>query len=149
MIRSCHSEIGDRKSVEVKRLRKILCVDDSQYVHRWEGPLLERYRSSGTQIVHAYDGLEAFRKLVDHPDVDLILLDLEMPVMTGLAFLENRRRSPFAHVPVIVISNDTDRPHIREHVVSLGALGMIAKPFGPDELQELIEKEFGPQNGER
>lgn len=127
-------------------LRKILCVDDSHFVHRWESPLLEKYASAGTEIVHAYDGLEAFRKLVDHPDVDLILLDLEMPVMTGLAFLENRRRSPFAHIPVIVISNDYDRPHIREHVVSLGAAGMIAKPFGAQELDEMIQRLTG---GER
>lgn len=125
------------------RLRKILCVDDHQFVHRWGEPLLEPYKASGTEIVHAYDGLGALRMLVEHPDVDLILLDIEMPVMNGLSFLENRRRSPFANVPVIVISNDTERPHIREYVLSLGAKGMLAKPLRADDLHKLIDEVLG------
>lgn len=127
------------------RLRKILCVDDHQFVHRWEGPLLEKYSAEGTQVVHAFDGLGALRQLVDHPDVDLILLDIEMPVMNGLAFLEHRKRSPFAGVPVIVISNDTDRPHVREHIMSLGANGMITKPFEAEDLHHLIESVCEPK----
>jgi len=124
------------------QLRKILCVDDHQFVHRWEGPFFEKYTSAGTEIVRAYDGLEALRKLVDNPEIDLILLDIEMPVMNGLAFLEHRKRSPFAHVPVIVISNDTDKPHVRKHILSLGANGMITKPFEADDLHRLIEEVF-------
>lgn len=121
------------------RPRKILCVDDHQFVHRWEGPQLEKYVSAGTEIVRAYNGLEALRMLVDHPDIDLILLDMEMPVMNGLAFLEHRQRSPFAHVPVIVVSNDIERPHIREHILSLGVTAMIAKPFEAEVLHRLID----------
>ncbi len=126
------------------RLRKILCVDDHQFVHRWGGPFLDKYVSEGTEVVRAFDGLGALRQLVDHPDIDLILLDLEMPVMNGLAFLENRKRSPFAKVPVIVVSNDTEKPHVREHVLSLGANGMITKPFNPDDLHRLIDDVLGP-----
>lgn len=126
------------------RLRKILCVDDSQFVHRWEIPVFEKYVSTGTEIVRAFDGLSALRKLVDHPEIDLILLDIEMPVMNGLAFLENRKRSPFANVPVIVISNETDKPHIREHILALGANGMMSKPFEAEDLHRLIEQVLGP-----
>lgn len=120
-------------------VRKILCVDDHHFVHRWGASFLDRYTSEGTEIVRAYNGLEALRQLVDHPDIDLILLDIEMPVMSGLAFLENRKRSPFAGVPVIVISNDVERPHVRQHVLSLGANAMLAKPFEAADLHRLID----------
>ena len=118
--------------------RKILCVDDQRVIHALEESMLSELAKEGTAIVHAYDGLEALRRLTEHSDVDLILLDINMPVLNGLAFLEQKARTPFAAIPVIIITSEgADQDEVR-HAISLGATRVLAKPFGFEELDAVI-----------
>lgn len=102
--------------------------------------MLSEYSKNGTTIVHAYDGLEALKQLTANPDTDLILLDINMPVLNGLAFLEQKGRTPFASIPVIIITSEgADQDEVR-HAISLGATRVLAKPFGFEELDHAIRE---------
>ena len=116
------------------KLRAILCVDDQRLVHKIEERLLEPYVREGTRVLHAYDGAEALRMLASTDDIDLILLDINMPLLNGLAFLEQRQRTKYTNIPVIVLSKEGDRPDEVAHALSLGAVQVLPKSFSFDQL---------------
>jgi two-component system chemotaxis response regulator CheY len=119
-------------------LRKILAVDDSALIHQMYKLFLSRYKSC--KLVSAMNGAEALDRLAEQPDVDLILLDINMPVMNGLEFLERLRREPaLSAIPVIIISTEgKEEDTVRG--LKLGARGYVKKPFQASELHGLIEK---------
>jgi two-component system chemotaxis response regulator CheY len=122
--------------------RTILVVDDSELVHKMHGMTLRKY--AGCQILHAYNGAEALDVLNLHPEVDLVLLDVNMPVMDGLSFLHARRESGvFLDVPVIMISTEATEEDVRRGLEA-GATAYLAKPFKPPELLAVIDSLAAP-----
>ncbi len=113
--------------------RKILVVDDSKLIHKMFEVLLRQY-----SLVHAHDGLEALQCLGTEPDIDLVLLDINMPRMSGLEFLTNvKANAAFSSVPVVIISTEgKEEDTIRG--LEAGAAAYIKKPFGNQELLEVI-----------
>lgn len=119
-------------------LRKILVVDDSQLIHSMYRLVLNRY--IGCRIVDAMNGLEALDVLSTESDFDLILLDINMPVMNGIQFMEKiRKENIYRHIPVVVISTEGKETDTLR-ALKLGAWGYVVKPFKPEILYELIEK---------
>jgi two-component system chemotaxis response regulator CheY len=119
-------------------LSKILIVDDSQLIHSMYRLVLNRY--SGCNIVDAMNGLEALDILSREADFDLILLDINMPVMNGIQFMEKiRKENIYRQIPIIVISTE-GREEDTMKALKLGAWGYIVKPFKPNMLYELIER---------
>lgn len=118
-------------------LRKILVVDDSALIHQMYRLVMARYKC---EIVDAMNGQEALDILKLQSDVQLILLDINMPVMNGVQFLEKASQSGLpARIPVIVISTEgKEEDTIRS--LRLGAKGYLKKPFNPADLYTLIEK---------
>lgn len=118
-------------------LKKILVVDDSSLIHQMYRLVMSRYNC---EIVDAMNGQEALEVLALHKDVQLILLDINMPVMNGVQFLEKAAQSGLpARIPVIVISTEgKEEDTIRG--LKLGAKGYLKKPFNPTELHGLIER---------
>src|SRR5256885_11146306 len=92
------------------KTKKVLVVDDSKLLHRMFEMMLR-----GFPLVHAFDGREALDRLAEHKDVELILLDINMPRMNGLEFLTAVKAHPeFARIPVVIITtegteDDTER----------------------------------------
>src|SRR4051812_18835246 len=130
-------------------LRKMLVVDDSLLLHKMYELVLRRYVTQGTTVIHAYDGAEALALLGRHADIDLILLDVNMPTMDGLEFLRQRRPDPvLARIPVIVISTE-GKDQDTQLAMSEGAVDYITKPFDPARLHSKIEAIAGKDSGER
>ena len=95
------SEGGVRHRTAV--FRTILIVDDSPVIHHMYKQFLSRYASA--RLVSAMNGAEALASLSCEPDIDLILLDINMPVMNGLKLLERlKEESAYQAIPVIVIT---------------------------------------------
>lgn len=115
--------------------RKILVVDDSKLIHKMFEVLLRQFA-----LVHAHDGLEALQCLGAHADIDLILLDINMPRMSGLEFLQQvKQDATFKSVPVVIISTEgKEEDTIRG--LEAGAVAYIKKPFGNQELLEVIQR---------
>jgi two-component system chemotaxis response regulator CheY len=117
--------------------RTVLVVDDSELVHKMHAMTLRKF--AGSRILHAYNGEEALELLSAHPDVDLVLLDVNMPVMDGLSFLKARREMQvFLEVPVVLISTEASADDVRRGMEA-GATAYMAKPFKPPELLALID----------
>jgi len=115
--------------------RKILVVDDSKLIHKMFEVLLRQY-----PMVHAHDGLEALQALGNHADIDLILLDINMPRMSGLEFLSQVKGDPtLREIPVVIISTEgKEEDTIRG--LEAGASAYIKKPFGNQELLEVVQR---------
>ena len=74
----------------MSRPTKVLVVDDSALVHKIYRVFLNKYR--GCSVIKAKNGREGLGKLAAVDDIDLILLDINMPVMNGIQFLETIQR---------------------------------------------------------
>lgn len=114
---------------------KVLVVDDYADAR---ANLREMLEELGQEVVEAGDGQQAFDFLVEQPDLDvrLILLDLDMPRMTGwelLKLLKSYVR--FASIPVVVVSRHTAYLRPRDHRMLQGC---IEAPADMRELRALI-----------
>lgn len=113
--------------------KKILAVDDSKLMLRMYEVMLR-----DIPVVMAENGRQALDLLAQHPDVDLVLLDINMPVMGGLDFL-----AAMAHngrlpgVAVIVISTEGGDEQIAAGLAA-GAVAYLTKPFDAEKLRAAI-----------
>jgi two-component system chemotaxis response regulator CheY len=133
---------GDRRfGQERGMLRKILAVDDSALIHQMYKLFLSRYKNC--KLVSAMNGV-ALEKLGQEEGIDLILLDINMPVMNGLEFLQRvQKEAAYKDIPVIIISTEgKEEDTIRG--LKMGARGYVKKPFQASELHGLIEKITSP-----
>lgn len=125
-------------------IKKILVVDDSALIHQMYRLVMNRYNCT---IADAMNGQEALDLLAVQKDIELILLDINMPVMNGLQFMEKASAIGIVStIPVIIISTEgKEEDTIRG--LKLGAKGYLKKPFHPAELHLMIEKIFNLSNG--
>jgi two-component system, chemotaxis family, chemotaxis protein CheY len=124
----------------VTNLKKIIIVEDSELLHKMYDLIFMRYRSQGTKIIHAYNGQEALSKLSEHPDAELIILDINMPVMSGLEFLQYcKREQVFQNIPVIIISTEGKEDDTLRGLKA-GAKAYLTKPFDASALYNLMEQ---------
>jgi len=122
-------------------LRKVLAIDDSPLILQMYKLFFSRFKDCS--LVTAANGLEALDKLGQEVGIDLILLDINMPVMNGLEFLERIRREPaYRGIPVIIISTEGKQEDVIRGI-NMGAKGYVRKPFQASELDELISKVIG------
>ncbi|MEG1540852.1 MAG: EAL domain-containing protein [Oscillospiraceae bacterium] len=107
----------------------VLIVDDAP-VNR---ELLKSILQESFNFLEAENGEEAIKVLREHPQqIDLILLDIVMPVMDGKTFLQYKKQTPeLDGIPVIVITADNSREQ-QISTIALGANDYIVKPFIPE-----------------
>ncbi len=126
-------------------LKKILVIEDSELLQKGYAMLFFRYRKEGCQILSALDGKEGLEQLSEHPDCDLIILDVNMPVMSGLEFLYHCKHQPgIKKIPVIISSTEGAEDDIIRGLEA-GAAAYLVKPFNADELHQLIGR-VGPND---
>ncbi|MEK7207129.1 MAG: diguanylate cyclase [Pseudomonadota bacterium] len=110
----------------------ILLVEDSHTTTA----LLSSYLGSHYRLLHAEDGEEAWRILAEHPEIDLVLTDINMPNMTGHQLLVKIRKSEephFQNLPIIVMTTAEDSVD-RNLAFLNGANDFITKPIDEMEL---------------
>lgn len=117
--------------------KKVLVVDDSELIHNMYRLMLKKYKNCTMYSVK--NGKEALDRLGYDDDFDLIILDINMPVMNGIQFLETiRERRDYIHIPIIIVSTEGKEEDTLRGL-SLGAKGYIVKPFKSISLHNLIE----------
>lgn len=117
----------------------ILVVDDDSLV-RWS--LAQHLTQKGYRVVSAGTAAEARAQARGSPGPQLILLDLKLPDMDGVALLEALRRDGTA-CPVIVLSAHLT-PELSLKALASGATCVAEKPFQLDVLHELVRRTVGP-----
>ncbi len=117
---------------------RILITDDSKSVHSFMKVL---FSDGHHELVHAYNGKEALAKVSEDSDIDLVLLDWEMPELDGLATLQELRKSNFTK-PIVMVTSRNDLDMITAALES-GANEYVMKPFDKEILLEKLEMVFG------
>ena len=114
---------------------KILSVEDVLVVRK----MIERVvEGMGGSFLEASGGLEALRVLEANDNIDLILLDWNMPNMDGFEFLSRVKSiDKFKNIPVIMVSNENDKGKIIRSIQA-GAANYLSKPFTDQDLTKKI-----------
>ena len=106
----------------------ILVVDDEPDL---EALILQKFRrqirDGAVAFVFAHDGIEALQSIADHPHVDMVVSDINMPGMSGLDMLP-KVRAERPDVPVIMITAYGDA-ETRRKAIERGAVGLLTKPI--------------------
>ena len=112
----------------------ILIVDDERPYVDLLGELLEKY---GLEAQTAYDAGDAlFRLRAKKPD--LILLDLKMPQMDGISFIDKlREKDEWQKIPIVVVSAKNAK-EAKSAAIKAGADRFLAKPFSSEELRSVL-----------
>jgi len=117
-------------------VRKVLIVDDSVSIRQMVSFTL---RQGGFEVVEACHGQEGLDRLAA-TSVDLIITDLNMPVMDGITMIQNVRRQPAMKTQPILMLTTESQAAKKEQAKAAGATGWIVKPFDPDKLLSTIAK---------
>ncbi len=113
----------------------ILIIDDDQTQHLILGNYLEK---AGYKVTHAENGVQGL-KAMEEQKPDLVLLDIQMPVMDGFKTLEAiRKKSGFKDIPVLLLTS-LDRDYLKIKGLELGADDYITKPFNEAELMARVK----------
>lgn len=115
----------------------ILIVDDSAILRKVMRKAIGQLGVADERISEAGNGREALEVLADH-SVDLILLDMHMPEMNGHEFAQAKSADPsISEIPFVVVSTEANAQRLME-MVELGALGVLRKPFEPEDLRRMV-----------
>ena len=127
--------LPEEARVNSAKNRKILVVEDSRLIHKMYEVMLQP-----TILLSAFNGQEGLDKLSQSPDVDFIILDINMPKMTGLEFLAQVKTTPaLAKIPVIIVSTDGKEEDVARGLQS-GAVAYFRKPFQREDLLKIVNR---------
>ena len=116
-------------------MKILICEDDTMTLKALEHKL----KKEGYDIASASDGKAALDILKENKDIDLLLTDLHMPVLSGLELINYVRGELKSNLPIIMLT----RVGLEEtvlHAFELGADDYITKPFNPEELAIRIKR---------
>lgn len=116
--------------------KTVLIVDDSISIRKMVGYTLKQ---AGFAVIEGENGQDALAQMDTHK-VDLIVTDLNMPVMDGIAFIRQVRARPSAKgIPVLMLTTESQDSKKQEGKTA-GATGWIVKPFHPDKLLAILAR---------
>jgi two-component system chemotaxis response regulator CheY len=114
-------------------VKKVLVVEDSRLIHKMYEIMLRP-----CTLVAAYNGRDGLVKLSANQDTDVIILDINMPHMSGLEFLaEIKSKSELARIPVIIVSTEGKEEDVQRGLAA-GAIAYLKKPFQREDLLKII-----------
>jgi two-component system chemotaxis response regulator CheY len=117
-----------------------LVIDDSRLHHQMYRLIFSRGSLAGSTVYFATNGKEGYGLLAAHPELTLVLLDLNMPEMNGLEVLERRRAERLhLHIPIVLVTTEgsaEDEARGR----AAGAWEYLRKPFQPADVEHLVSR---------
>ena len=116
--------------------KTVLVVDDSTSMRQMIAFTL---KGAGFSVVEGGNGQEGLQKL-DGQKVDLVISDLNMPVMNGMDMIRQIRTRPqYKFTPILMLTTESQESKKAEGKAA-GATGWIVKPFNPQQLLQVIGK---------
>ncbi|MFC1490088.1 response regulator [Candidatus Latescibacterota bacterium] len=120
----------------------ILIVDDSEIMRKVIRRIVSLSGFELGEVYEAENGEEALKVLNDNW-IDVVLSDINMPVMNGIELLKTMKKTEgISDTPVIVVSTEGRSEKIEE-IMNLGAAGFITKPFKPEDIRSVISEALG------
>ncbi len=116
---------------------KLMAVDDDFINLKLIHTMLKK-NPNISEVIEAKDGLDALDKIKKTDNIDIILLDIKMPIMDGIEFMENLSLLPDKkNIPIIILTTDESMKH---KAYDSGAFDFLVKPIREHELNEKILK---------
>jgi two-component system chemotaxis response regulator CheY len=115
---------------------RVLTVDDSRTILAM---LRHTLTNAGFEVLQAEDGQQGL-DVLNRESVDIVITDINMPVMDGIEFIRNVRASgQHQSLPILILTTETSQEK-RDQGKSAGGTGWIVKPFDPDKLISVIHR---------
>ncbi len=125
-------------------MAQILAVDDSATMRKMVTLALN---AAGHEVVCAEDGVEALEIGRRRHDIDLVIIDINMPRMNGIELIrELRALDDYRQAPLLVLSTESS-PERKQEGRAAGATGWLVKPFDPQQLLFAIDHVLGHEAG--
>jgi two-component system chemotaxis response regulator CheY len=117
-----------------------LVIDDSKLLHQMYRVIFSQGTLRGSTVHYATNGRDGYGLLAAHPDLTLVLLDLNMPEMDGLALLARRQSERLhPHIPIALVTTEgSEEDEARGR--AMGAWDYLRKPFQPPDIERLVER---------
>jgi len=120
-------------------MHKLLIVDGSATMRKIIQRVLGQAEIHAETVLEASNGLEALEQLTLHPDVNLVLSDVNMPEMDGLDLLRTvRQAGENDRLPIIMVTTEAG-DSMRERALRGGADGYVCMPFTPETFSQALE----------
>ncbi len=120
---------------------RILIVDDSPLLRATARRAVLQAGAAPDNVREAKNGREALDALAKAP-ADIVLLDINMPVMDGFEFVEQKAKNPaLAGVKVALVTTEGNKKRL-DRMTQLGVVHYLRKPFEPEELRALVSELF-------
>jgi CheY-like chemotaxis protein len=133
--------LSDHPDGDLKGRRLLLVDDDMRNIYA----LAKVLRGKGIDVTLAPDGAKALSQLEAHPDLEIVLMDIMMPVMDGYeAMTEIRKRHQFAKLPIIALTAKAMKDD-REKCLAAGASDYLSKPIDVPKLLSMIRAWLPPR----
>ena len=117
--------------------KTVLVVDDSPTMRQMVTCTLT---AVGFQVIEAEHGRDAVNKVTGGPKMDLVVTDLNMPEMDGIALIKELRNMPsFKFTPILMLTTESSDEK-KKAGKAAGATGWIVKPFNPELMLKVIAK---------
>lgn len=114
--------------------KKIIVVDDSRTARQQVAQALPEY-----DIIEAIDGSDGLAKVQSNPDAALVIVDINMPKMSGIEMLSAAKAGSGTDVPFLMLTTEA-QPELVQQARAFGAKAWIVKPFKPDLLRAAVAK---------
>lgn len=115
---------------------KILVVDDSVTARKIIADALSKTQ---WQVIEAEDGNMGLEKLAQHPDIDAIFSDINMPWLNGLEMVERIKANPkWADIPICMLTTET-APESLDRAKELGVNAFLVKPVQEVQILAVLE----------
>src|SRR5882724_4113477 len=117
-----------------------LVIDDSTLLHQMYRLIFAQGALKGSTVHYAMNGRDGYGLLAAHPDLTLVLLDLNMPEMNGLELLARRQSERLhPHIPIALVTTEgSEDDEARGR--AMGAWDYLRKPFQPTDIERLVER---------
>lgn len=122
---------------------KILIIDDSETMRR---AVVDALEPEGFAVLTASDGFRGIATLKETRDLSLVIVDLNMPGLSGFGVLDWMRKDASPHLPpAVFMTTEVSAPTL-EQAKKAGAVGWLVKPCRPDQLLAVAKRILAKQN---
>jgi two-component system chemotaxis response regulator CheY len=121
---------------------KILIIDDSEAMRRL---VIDTLEAEGFSVLAATDGFRGIATLKETRDLGLVIVDLNMPGLSGFGVLDWMRKDGSPHLPpAVFMTTELSAPSL-EQAKKAGAVGWLVKPCRPEQLVGVVQRILAKQ----
>jgi two-component system chemotaxis response regulator CheY len=120
--------------------KTILVVDDSATLRMSVEMTLQPAGYDVVQAINGQEGLQALQRLGAQSQLPVMIIsDVNMPIMDGITFIKEVKKTPFKYIPILVLTTEREDSKKLEGKQA-GAAGWLVKPFKPETLLTVVRK---------